>query len=143
MPAYGKAIASTTGSSLRWTILPVADPAAAIAFHNRAFDLRRRFVDPAGEYAELDTGAMTRGLVDRLGVEGEPPSASMQPHGFEVALVVPEAVIQAAWDRAVAAGARVASPLTKRPWGQLVGFLRDHDGVLVELCTPVQPPPPG
>jgi lactoylglutathione lyase len=27
-------------------------------------------------------------------------------------------------------------PLARMPWGQTVGFVRDPDGVLVEICTP-------
>jgi catechol 2,3-dioxygenase-like lactoylglutathione lyase family enzyme len=29
----------------------------------------------------------------------------------------------------------VAAPTTK-PWGQVVAFVRDKDGIVVELCTP-------
>jgi uncharacterized glyoxalase superfamily protein PhnB len=43
--------------------------------------------------------------------------------------------VQAAYDRAIAAGARaLAAPATK-PWGQTVAYVRCPDGTLVELCT--------
>ena len=43
--------------------------------------------------------------------------------------------VPAAYERAVAAGARpMAAPLTK-PWGQTVAYVRCPDGTLVELCT--------
>jgi lactoylglutathione lyase len=138
---------ATTGTApgplrLGWTILHVPDPRRAAAFYERAFGLRLRFADPSGEYAELETGATTlafaaHALVDRLGAHAE-PAASAPPHGVEIALVVAdEAAIEAAYRRAVEAGAAPVRPPERKPWGQLVGFVRDPDGFLVEVCTPV------
>ena len=39
--------------------------------------------------------------------------------------------------RAVAAGARLLTPATLKPWGQTVAYLRCPDGTLVEVCTPM------
>ena len=122
-----------------WTILHVPDVPAAIGFYERAFGFRRRFVDPQGEYGELDTGGTTlafaaHGLVERLGAHG--PVAHTRPSGFEVALVADEAHVEGAYRRAVEAGCRAVKPLARMPWGQTVGFVRDPDGVLVEICTP-------
>jgi uncharacterized glyoxalase superfamily protein PhnB len=48
---------------------------------------------------------------------------------------VPETL--AFYDKAVSAGAvAVTAPLTK-PWGQIVAYLRDNNGCLVEICAPV------
>ena len=58
-----------------------------------------------------------------------PPSAS------EVGLAT--ANVPAAFERAIRAGAvSVAAPKVK-PWGQTVAYLRDPDGHLIELCTPM------
>ena len=127
-----------------WTILHVADVPAAVAFYERAFGLPRRFVDPAGEYGELDTGATAlafaaHSLVNRIGAHA---SAGHGPaSGFELALVYEPAEIARAYERAVAAGCAAVKPLAAMPWGQTVGFVRDINGVLIELCTPVPPPP--
>ncbi len=40
-----------------YTILYVADVPATIAFYEQAFGLRRRFLDPEGQFGELDTGS--------------------------------------------------------------------------------------
>lgn len=37
----------------------VADLPGTLAFYQDAFDLPARFVHPSGQYAELDTGAVT------------------------------------------------------------------------------------
>ena len=60
---------------------------------------------------------------------GEPPA------GIEVALVMAD--VDAAWRRAVDAGASAVKAPSQKPWGQTVAYVRDPDGVLVELCTPV------
>jgi lactoylglutathione lyase len=45
--------------------------------------------------------------------------------------------VAAAWDAALAAGAIVVSPPRTKPWGQTVAYVRDLEGMLVEICTPV------
>jgi hypothetical protein len=37
----------------------------------------------------------------------------------------------------VAAGALPAAEPVRKPWGQTVAYVRDLDGFLVELCTPM------
>jgi len=45
--------------------------------------------------------------------------------------------VRAAFARAVAAGAVALMPPKDKPWGQTVGYVRDLNGALVELCTPM------
>lgn len=129
---------------LGWTILHVPDVGAAVGFYERAFGLARRFVDPSGEYAEMETGATalafsSHALVARLGFE-DPGHA--RPHGTEIALVTDEDRVAEAYERAVGAGAEVVARPERRPWGQVVGFVRDPNGFLVEICSPVPPSQP-
>ncbi len=126
--------------ALGWTILHVADVAHTIDFYERAFGLQRRFVDPKGEYGELATGATTlafaaHALVDRLGTHPG-RAADAAPHGVEIALVTDADRIGTAFQRAIDAGAVVVKSLAVMPWGQTVGFVRDLNGFLVEICTP-------
>ena len=72
---------------------------------------------------------------DHLKQEIVAASPNKPPLGFEIALVTPD--VPALYDRALKAGAvKVSEPATK-PWGQTVAYLRDIDGHLVELCTPL------
>jgi len=43
--------------------------------------------------------------------------------------------VQADWERAISAGAAIAKEPEPKPWGQTVGYLRDCNGAIVELCT--------
>ena len=128
-----------------WTILHVSDVGATVDFYERAFGLARRFVHESGEYAEMETGDTAlafsaHALVARLGFENP---GGARPHGTEIALVTDEDRVDEAYRRAVEAGAAAVVPPERRPWGQVVGFVRDPNGFLVEICSPVPPPPPG
>lgn len=125
---------------LGWTILHVADVAAAVSFYEKAFGLKRRFIHPEGEYAEMETGSTAlafsaNSLIDRLALPGE--STGGKPEGAEIALIYDEAQVEAAFRQAIDAGAELVKQPEWRPWGQVVGFVRDPDGFLVEICTTV------
>ena len=60
-----------------------------------------------------------------------------KPGGFEIAFVTDD--VEAAWKRALDAGATAVSPPAPKPWGQIVAFVRDRDGIIIELCTPSVP----
>lgn len=127
---------------LGWTILYVPDVPEAVDFYARAFGLKRRFMHPSGEFAEMETGATAlafsaHALIDRLGIE---PPGRHRPQGFEIALVAPADEVDAAYRRAVEAGAEAVKPPERMPWGQLVSYVRDPNGILVEVCSPVPSP---
>jgi lactoylglutathione lyase len=124
-----------------YTILYVDDVEATVAFYERAFGLKRKMVQP-DEFGELDTGST------KLAFAAKSHVASLFPIPFqrsgpktdappvEIALVTDD--VQAAFDKAVAAGAVAVTQPSKKPWGQIVGYVRDNNGFLVELCTPIE-----
>jgi catechol 2,3-dioxygenase-like lactoylglutathione lyase family enzyme len=125
-----------------YTILYVPDVVRAIEFYERAFELQRGFVHESGEYGELQTGDTTLSFAHlslaTTNVEGgvvasEPGN---RPAAFEVAFSTDD--VAAAFARATAAGAIPASPPKQKPWGQTVAWVRDLNGNLVELCTPMK-----
>ena len=50
--------------------------------------------------------------------------------------------IEQDWLRAVEAGAEIVKALEAKPWGQIAGYVRDQDGIIVELCTSSPRPMP-
>jgi catechol 2,3-dioxygenase-like lactoylglutathione lyase family enzyme len=124
-----------------YTILYVRDVAASLEFYERAFDQKRRFLHESGQYAELETGATTLAFAGRelaaLSVPAafRPPEAGSTAPAFEVCFVTDD--VQAAFTRAVAAGAAEASQPLRKPWGQEVAYVRDPDDNLVEIASPV------
>jgi catechol 2,3-dioxygenase-like lactoylglutathione lyase family enzyme len=128
---------------LGYTILYVPDVAASLAFFERAFGLRRRFLHDSGTYGELDTGPTTLAFAAHaLGDANFPgghvhADTSARPLGMEIGLVTDD--VGAAHASALQAGARELRAPESRPWGQVVSWLRCPDGCLVELCTPLDP----
>lgn len=121
----------------------VADVPRTVAFYESAFDLPLHYMHPSRGYAELDSGSAVLAFLSEefvakaallgplLFTPNRPESPTLGAH---VALWSDD--IDADWLRAVGAGAQVVSPLGAKPWGQISGYLRDTDGIVVELCTP-------
>ena len=124
-----------------YTLVYVADVAASLDFFDQAFGLPRRFLHESGAYGEVDTGegGVKLAFVDhataRDSVQQDYVAAdtSAKPLGMEIGFTVLD--VQAAFDRAVAAGARPLAAPAAKPWGQVVAYVRCPDGTLVELCT--------
>lgn len=134
---------SEASVSLGYVILFVPDVAASLAFYEKAFALKRRFFhDDAGKaYGELETGATRLSFVSltlgRESVGGEviAPTRTGPPLGAEIALTTPQ--VKEVYDRAVKAGATPLSEPKTKPWGQVVAYVRDNAGHLVEICSPL------
>ena len=118
---------------LGYTIIYVPNVGASLAFCEQAFGLTRRFLHESGTYGELATGETTLAFAaHELGDANFPGGhvaahTSPQPLGFEIGLVTDD----------VAGAPELAAPVTK-PWGQVVSYVRCPDGLLVELCTPIE-----
>ena len=123
-----------------YTIIYVPEVAAALDFYERAFGLTRRFLHESGTYGELETGSTALAFASED--QGESNGVSfrcIRPQeaapGIEIALVT--AQVEEAFTRAVNAGAEPVKKAEQKPWGQTVAYVRDLNGVLVELCTPM------
>lgn len=127
-----------------YTILYVKDVASTVAFYEKAFGFERQFVHDSGHYAEMGTGATTLGFASHglARGKGTPFVADLPPGqspAMEVCFVTDD--VSAAFRKAVGAGAEPLAEPKQKPWGQTVSYVRDNNGFLVELCTPVSRPP--
>lgn len=125
---------------LGYVIIYTADVGATVDFYEKAFGLQRRFVHESGQYAEMETGATALAFVsDELAATNVPSfrknSTGETPAGVEVVLVSEE--IEKTYQHAVTNGAIAVKEPAVKPWGQVVGYVRDNNGVLVELATPM------
>jgi lactoylglutathione lyase len=125
-----------------YTILYVEDVTRSLDFYERALGLERRFLHESGDYAELETGATalafaTHGLAasNLPGVYDEAAENGGRPP-FEVCFVTED--VEGAYGRAVGAGADAVSEPQTKPWGQDVAYVRDPDGNLIEIASPVE-----
>jgi lactoylglutathione lyase len=128
-------------ASLGYVILFVKDVPHAVSFYERAFGLTQRFIHESNGYAELETGATRLAFVSLELAEiqlKEAPvrtSPNSAPLACEVALVTAD--VTALYAQALAAGATAFCEPAQKPWGQTVAYVRDLDGHLIELCSPM------
>jgi lactoylglutathione lyase len=119
-----------------YTILYVRDVAASVEFYERAFGLERRLLHESGQYAELETGSTALAFASHeLAAGSAGDLAREQPAGFEVCLVSED--VESAYQRAVQAGAAGVSEPEEKPWGQHTAYVRDPDGALIEIASPM------
>lgn len=128
-----------TTPTLGGVILYTPNIEKTVAFYEAAFGVKVANRAPGGVYVQLE-GAVPLAFVAESVLPGILPfqvratRSSEAPAAFELMLVFGD--VKAAYERAVAAGAvPVSAPVTK-PWGQVVSYVRDCDGALVELCSP-------
>ena len=131
-----------TGLTLRCTGFFVEDVPKTLSFYQAAFGLNLRYLHPSTGYAELETGEtllafVSEQFIDEASLLGGSPLRTnrhdMAPVAAWIALVTAD--MDGDWQRALAAGATVVKLPEAKPWGQVVGYLRDLNGVIVELCT--------
>ncbi len=131
-------MSKTTGDAIPWATrtvrarLVLASSAAAIEFYGRAFgaeEVGEPFRDPSGRivHAEIRIGDSVVMLTDD---DTEGPVAAPERVGGLVTCVMALSWedVDAAWDRAVAAGAEVVYPLADHFYGDRGGRLRDPFG---------------
>ena len=127
--------------------LVVRNGAAAIGFYRKAFgaeELGERFIGPAGEviHAELRIGDSVVMITDEGGDDA--PARSPESVGGVVTAIMALywTDVDAAWERAVAAGAEVVYPLAAQFYGERGGRLRDpfgHQWMLSQHIEDVSP----
>jgi len=125
---------------LGYVIIYVPDVPATLEFYQRAFGLQTRFLHDSNMYGEMETGATAlafaaESLIEANDIVARPNRRQEPPAGAEVGLVTDD--VDAAYRKAVAAGALATLEPVVKPWGQRVGYVRDNNGFLVELCSPM------
>ena len=125
-----------------YTILYVPDVAAAVTFYEKAFSLQRRFLHESGMYAEMETGATALAfaheqMAEMHGIAIRAHRSGDTPAGVEICFVTDAP--EQAYTHAVAQGAVPLKAPEAKPWGQIVGYVQDLNGCLVEICSPVSP----
>jgi lactoylglutathione lyase len=124
-----------------YTILYVGNVPQALAFYEQAFGLKPRFLHESEQYAEMETGATTIAFAaidlakSNLPDGFQENSLSSLPSGIEVGFVTDE--VEETFASAVKAGATIVVEPKVKPWGQTVAYVRDLDGVLVSINSPI------
>ena len=126
---------------LGYTILYVDDVPATLAAWRDALGLTVAYAHEDGIYGELATGETTLAFSETEFGRGHFEDTETRamfdgaPRRFEIGLVAED--VQAAYDRALATGMRDVRAPFEQPWGQTVCWVKDTNGILIELSSPV------
>lgn len=126
---------------LGYTILYVSDVEKSIVFYENAFGFQRRFITPDNDYGELVTGETTLSFASKTLAGSNLKNGFLEsnldekPFGIEIGFVSDN--VEETIEKAIKAGAAMAEEPKQKPWGQTVCYVRDIDGFLVEICSPM------
>lgn len=125
-----------------YTILYVAEVEKAIEFYENAFGFSRKFITPDQDYGELSTGETTLSFASKklasqnLSEGFIESSLEAKPFAIELGFITDD--VGELVQKATSFGAVLVSEPKKKPWGQVVAYVRDPEGFLIEICTPVE-----
>jgi len=124
-----------------YTILYVKDVVRSVTFYEKAFGFKRKFISEKNEYAELNSGDTTLSFASIKLAESNLPkgfiksSPRNKPFAIEIGFTTDN--VERTLKVAVKAGAKIIEKPKTKPWGQTVAYLKDPDGFLIEICTPM------
>jgi uncharacterized glyoxalase superfamily protein PhnB len=124
-----------------YTILYVQNVTKSVEFYEKAFGFVRKFVTPENEYGELSVGETTLSFASTLLAKSNlkdgfiESSLTNKPFGIEIGFTTDN--VEETVNAAISAGATILENPKIKPWGQTVAYLRDFDGFLIEICTPM------
>lgn len=125
---------------LGYTIIYVADVADTVTFYEAAFGLSCRFIHESNLYAEMETGDTVLAFAGNEAAEMNglailPNDPTDLPAGWEICFITDD--VETAFDHALSKGCNSVSPPSRKPWNQTVSYVRDLNGCIVEIASPV------
>ncbi len=126
---------------LGYTIIYVENVIETVEFYKIALGLKVKFIHESQTYGEMDTGETTLAFASETlaatsTLDIMPNRLGEKLKGFEIAFVTDN--VEKSFAYAVKKGAQKVCDPVKKPWGQMVGYLTDPNGVLIELCSPLE-----
>lgn len=125
----------------KYTILYVRNVARSIDFYTSVFGIQPNFISPEGDYGELITEGVKLAFASHelartnLSRGFSPSDQSVLPQSFELGFVTDD--VESLLELALKEGASLVESPKKKEWGQVVAYIQDLDGILVELSTPI------
>jgi lactoylglutathione lyase len=124
-----------------YTILYVNDVSKSISFYENAFGFTRKFVTPENDYGELSTGETTISFASKELANSNLKDGFIEsdlankPFATELGFITDN--VEEVLAKSKEAGATILQEVKQKPWGQTVAYIRDIDGFLIEVCTPM------
>jgi catechol 2,3-dioxygenase-like lactoylglutathione lyase family enzyme len=119
-------------------IFYVKEVLKTVEFYEKAFGLERAFIDPSGQYAQIETGPTALGFASyelarqNLKREFQAITPKELP-GCEISLIAKN--VSRALECAVKSGAELIAGVEEKPSGQTIAYVRDFNGILIEIAS--------
>ena len=120
-----------------YTILYVEDVVKKINFYEQAFGFSKKFITPDNSYGEVISGETTLSFASKTLALSNlkdgfiESNLNEKPFGIEIGFTTDD--VQATIKKAIEAGAKLYAEPKEKPWGQVVSYVRDLDGFLIEI----------
>ncbi len=120
---------------LNYVIIYVDNAVKATEFYEKAFGIKTKFIHESNMYAEMESGETTLAFANdemlkmNTGIEALKGTKNC----FEIAFSTED--VQGAFSKAISNGAKEIKKPEKKPWGQIVAYVQDDFGTIVEICT--------
>lgn len=123
---------------LNYIIIYVANAIKAAEFYEKAFGLKTKFKHESNMYAEMESGETILAFANNEMLEMNTGLEALKgiKNCFEIAFSTDD--VQGAFEKAISNGAKEIKKPEKMPWGQVVGYVQDSFGTIIEICTPMQ-----
>ena len=123
----------------KYTIIYVENVPETLRFYESALGFKTGFIHESNDYGELITGETKLAFgahtlqtyLGKTSVDADPARPC-----YEIAFETDD--VEGAVHKAVEAGAIVQTPVTHAEWGQAIAYVSDPNGVLVEICSPME-----
>lgn len=123
---------------LNYVIIYVDNAVKATEFYEKAFGMKTKFIHESNMYAEMESGETTLAFANdemlRMNLEIE--TLQGRKNCFEIAFSTDN--VQKAFEKAILNGAKKLKQPEEKPWGQIVAYVEDDFGTIVEICTPMK-----
>lgn len=122
---------------LTYAILYVNNVTDSVAFYQKAFGIKNRFIHESGDYAEMDTGEVTlafcaHNLAKDIVRQSYVKTSQGQLIGSQISFEPHN--LKEAYKTALENGAKSITPPEVKPWGWESAILMDLDGHIVEIA---------
>ena len=122
-----------------YTILYVEDVVKTMDFYQRAFGFSSKMLAPDNSYGEVASGETILSFAVKSLAQSNLKDGFMesdlakQPFGIEIGFTTDD--VEGTISQSVTAGAILIEEPRTKPWGQVVAYVRDLDGFLIEICS--------
>ncbi len=123
-----------------YTIIYVQNVEETLQFYQKAFSCKIKFFAESKLYGELETGTTILAFCDesfcmKNGLEFTKNRSNTTCAGFEIGFMADD--VHAAYKLAIAQGAQPLKEPAQKPWGQIVAYIKDLNGIIIEICNPI------